>query len=384
MKPVILIPGIGGSILVNKNTPTRRILNQDVLHNRWLNIYPYIPRSIDHWKYDMGCDVIRDRDNGRVTGIKPLNADVDVYDMGGTKGIKDVLPEFLLLPQMGQNLMQSMFQFRYFHDVCEVLYEKGYHDHKNLFGIPYDFRLILDPVYRHRLFERFREYIETPGTPVVIFAHSLGAVLLKWFLSSHVPREWIDTHIDEIILVSPPFGGSAASIKTVIFGDFYVQQFHKLYKDELQVNTGVVMCLPNVNGGWTRDAPIIQMGDDAIRIDDYEQLAQMGHVSFEIWRDLYKPYLDVIRAPVYVPTTVFNGESKNTPIWYKTHSIEKYPHEELYGCGDGIIQPSDSAWYADVFRGGLNDIRIHGAKHTDIISNTIVMQKLLEACFMYP
>lgn len=382
MKPVVLIPGIGGSILVNKNAPTRKVLGRDVLHNRWLNIYPYIPKSIEHWKYDMGCEVIRNREGGNIMGVKPLNSDIDVYDIGGTKGMKDVLPEFLLLPQVGQNVMQGLFQFRYFHDVCEVLYEAGYRDHQNLFGIPYDFRLILDPTYRIGLFQKFKEYIETPGVPVVVFAHSLGAVLLKWFLSSHVTREWMNAHIYEIILISPPFGGSAASMKTVMFGDFYVQAFHKLYKDELQVNTGVVMCLPNVNGGWGSDVPIVSVGDeDGIRIGDYERLAGLGHVSFEIWRDLYRPHMDVIRAPVYVPTTVFNAEGRDTALWYRTRSIDEYPHEEVCGRGDGIIQPLGREWYANVFRGRLNDIRIHGAKHTDIIANTIVMQKLLETCF---
>lgn len=367
---------------MNKERPTRKVLNREILHNRWLNIYPYIPKAVEDWKYDMGCDVIRS--GNCIVGVKPKNNAIDVWDMGGTAGMKDVLPEFMLLPSVGRELMQDMFQFRYFHDVCETLYKAGYRDGRDVFGIPYDFRLVLDPEYREDLFSKFQEYIEVATTRAqkkcVLFAHSLGAVMLKWFLSSYVTERWAEEHIQEMILVSPPFGGAPISLKTVMFGDFYLPQFHNLYKDTLQVNTGVILCLPNHMHYMHRNQEILRIeGGESIGCTDYNRLATEGHVSFQIWRDLYRPYLDVIAGPVGVKTTVYNAVNNDTAVWYGTPSREKYPSQEKYEKGDSIIVPMSHHWYRNVFRGEFADVRLLDARHIDIISNRDVLRKLLEA-----
>jgi hypothetical protein len=331
----------------------------------------------------MGCDVIRSSNGRNIIGVKPKNAAIDVYDMGGTRGIKDVLPEFMLLPSAGRALMQDMFQFRYFHDVCETLYSVGYKDGCDLFGIPYDFRLVLDPEYREEMFAKFKDHIEVATSTgsqkrCIVFAHSLGAVMFKWFLSSYVTDEWAEAHLEEMILVSPPFGGAPISLKTVMFGDFYVPQFHKLYRDELQVNTGVVLCLPN-NMRYMEDQEIMRIENESIGSGDYSRLADAGHVSFEIWRDLYRPYMEVVAAPIGSRTTVFNAIDKDTAVWYGTRCRDKYPYEEKYDKGDSIILPMKNEWYRSVFRGPFTDVRLTDARHIDIISNATVLRKLLEA-----
>lgn len=379
MRPIVLIPGIGGSILVNKHKPTRNIMGKELVHNRWLNIYPFIPRNVDQWKNDMGCDVIRGS-NGDVIGIKPVNDAIDVHDVGGTKGIKDVLPEFLLLPRRGQDVLQDMFQFRYFHDVCQVLYDRGYEDHASLFGIPYDFRLVLDPAFRSDLFLRMKETVEKAvatnyGKRCVVYSHSLGSIMFKWFLSSFVTEQWIADHISDIMLISPPFAGSVASLKTVIYGDFYLPRFHKLYMNELQHNTGIIMCLPN-KIGFADDAELLRNGDHSITMNDYRR---MDHVSMKIWRELYEPYLyDIVIKPLHgVRTTVFKCNTIPTPIWYGSKKKDEYPSDQLCADGDGIITSLCESVYVRMF-GDRVDVRHVDSKHTHIIYHPEVVGKLLE------
>ena len=378
MRPVVLLPGIGGSILVNKERPTRKVLHKELVHNRWLNVYPYIPKSMDEWKYDMGCKVLRSADGRRVIGLEPLNKNIDVYEMGGTQGMKDLLPEFAFLTKRMRDAMHDMFAVRYFHDMCEMLYAEGYQDFVNLFGVPYDFRLVLDPMYRLCYFWTLQNIIERTGQPCVIFAHSLGAILFKWFVSTMVTREWIDANIAEAIIVSPPFAGSAAALKTIMFGDFYVSYFHKLYKDELQVNSGIVMCMPNAHG-FDASRVLLTAGRTDVRRTDYDRLADEGHVSFEIWRDLYAPHIADITAPVTMRTTVFNSVDRDTAMRFCTRDFDTYPQCTEYAPGDGVIVPQPGEWYTRVFGRQTTDVRFVPANHTDIISNAEVLQKVREA-----
>lgn len=364
---------------MNKERPIRRIAGKEVVHNRWLNVYPFIPGSVKQWKDDMGTQLV-------MNGVKSKDPLIDVYDLGGTRGIKDVLPEFLLLPERGQYIMQDLFQFRYMHDVCETLYANGYEDRKNLFGIPYDFRLVLDADSRIVLFNRFKEYVEksvatNEGRRCVVFAHSLGCVMFKWFLSSHVSDDWIANHIEELILVSPPFGGSIMALKTVMFGDFYVPKFHNLYKQELQLNTGIIMCLPN-DVGFSPEAELMRIGGRSVRLEDIESNIDM--ISFKLWRDLYKRFQEEIMcALAHVRTTVYEGRGTLTPTWYGALNEDSYPCDEKTIDGDGIITPLCSSVYTKLF-GDNVDIRTINAKHTNIITHKNVLRKILETALASP
>jgi hypothetical protein len=368
---------------VNKERPMRKVFDRELVHNRWLNIYPYLPNTMAGWKHDMGCEVIRD---GRrsVVGVKPKNDAIGAYDVGGIKGIKDVLPEFLLLPEYVQRVLQNMFQFRYFHDACDQMLSLGYEEGQNLFGIPYDFRLVLDYEYRSWLFLTMKHIIETAYEKnasregCVVFAHSLGAILFKWFASAgYVSTEWLEKYVASMILVSPPFAGSVVSLKTVLFGDFYVPQFHKLYKDELQVNTGIITCLPNALG-YSPYQPLVHIEREGVDVswNDYLRMATEGHVSFEIWRDLYMPHIPTIVSSIRGNVTVFHANNRATPYMLRTSDWDAYPSECLARNGDGIIVELNDSLLRSVFP----DANVYSidAKHTDIISNPHVLAKLRE------
>jgi len=378
MRPIVLIPGIGGSIIVNKRAPTRRILEKDVLHNRWLNFYPYSPKTIREWKQDMRIVVDRG-DDGRIVGVRPHQPLLDVVDIGGTMGLKDVVPEFLLLPKPMQKVFQNVFQFRYFHDICEYLYGCGFEDRETLFGIPYDFRLVLDPVYRQTLFITMKTMIEhayhSTNQQVVIVAHSLGGILFKWFVSDGcVDEGWVSKYVYMCNLISVPFGGSVLALKTVLAGDFYIPQLHRIYRDELQHNTGVIMTLPNTVG-FDNNASLLCTDDDMIVTPTtYHRLADEGHVSFEIWRDLYEPHIPTVMQKVHMPTRIFMSADKDTPTSLVSSSLDSYPYYYEYSKGDGIIHNISYDIYARIFGSDPKVTLLKGATHTNIISHPYLMQ----------
>lgn len=375
MKPIILIPGIGGSILVKKGHEYKHILNKRVLDNRWINIYPYNPLSVSQWKQDMGLKIVRNK-NAEIVRVLPTDPSVQPFDVGGTLGVKDVVSEFAFLNKQSQHRLESAFQYRYFHTLCQYMYRHGYQDHKNLFGFPYDFRLVLDPVYRHNMFENMKLMIESAamrngGQKVVLVGHSLGAVMTKWFFTTHVTQEWVDMYIHQFICISAPFGGAMFAMRAVVSGDYYVPLFHKVYKDEIQMNTGIIMCLPN-RLSYEMDTPLLDVRKDerVVRLENYENLAKEGLVPFQIWRDMYEPHLDTIEKRVSVPTHVVGCFDKSAPSMYYTETLDSYPYQSDHVHGDGVVDVRSLLVYERLFdHKRLRDLVVPHTGHTQLISD---------------
>lgn len=379
MRPILLIPGIGGSVLVKKGQEHKQILNQKLVDNRWINIYPYNPLSVKQWKQEMGVEIIRDQ-NGRISRVLPKDTDIVPFDVGGSRGVQDVVPEFTFLNKATQNKLESAFQYRYFHTLCSYFHRHGYVDHNNLLGLPYDFRLVLDPQYRQQLFEQIRTMIEgaslrNGGEKVVIVGHSLGCILFKWFLTTFVDQGWIDAYVQRFICISAPFGGAMFAMRAVVSGDYYVPLFHKVYKEEIQTNTGIVMCLPN-RLSYDNQTPLMDILKDntQVNLDSYSQLADRGMIAFELWRDLYEPHLDVIAKTVRVPTHVVCCIDKNAPSMYYTDTLDDYPYQTSHVRGDGVVDSNSLLVYEKVFdRHHLRDFIIPRTGHTQMISDPRVL-----------
>jgi hypothetical protein len=312
-------------------------------------------------------------------------------DPRGTQGIKDVVPEFLLFPDVVQKGLQKLFHFRYFHDLCEVLYRHGYRDKHTLYGLPYDFRLTLDPTYRASMFEELKSVIEEAYAlnkkPCVIVGHSLGGLMLKWFLSVSVSQDWIDKYIDKCYFISVPFGGALFALRAVLAGDFYVSIFHKMYYPELQTNSGIVMCMPNQVGFDKHDVLVHVDKPFLHNFTQYEygQLANNGHLAFQLWRDLYQPHLSDITKKVDVKAHIVNALNVPTPVRYYTKALDKYPYQTVQGRGDGIVNEIHPDWYTSLFdKNKLIHTSIPGTEHTEIISHPIFLRDITKSALELP
>lgn len=357
-------------------------MNQKVVDNRWINIYPYNPLSVKQWKQDMAVNILRDGD-GKILRVIPKDHEIEAFDVGGTGGIKDMVPEFTFLNKSTQHKLESAFQYRYYHTLCNYLHRHGYVERKNLLGLPYDFRLVLDPVYRYELFEQTRVMIEEASENnrdqrAVLVGHSLGCVLMKWFFTTHVTQEWIDRYIHRFVCVSAPFGGAMFAMRAVVSGDYYVPMFHKVYKEEMQMNTGIIMCLPN-RLSYDAHVPLMDILKEnrRVRLNSYNELADRGLIAFELWRDLYEPHLAVIEKRVSVPTHVVCCLDNSAPSKYYTETMDSYPYQSDHVHGDGVVDSKSLLVYENLFdRQHLRDFIIPRAGHTQIISDPRVMHMI--------
>ena len=379
MHPIVLIPGIGGSILVPKGHEYRPLLNRMVPDNRWIHMYAFTNKEIEKWKQDMNFRLVFD-EHGKIQRMIPKK-EIVPFDIGGTKGIKDIIPEFLLLPAQYQKVLDDMFHFRYFQPMCELAYKCSYKDHKTLLGVPNDFRFILDPEIRNRFFSNVKECIERGckhgGDKAVIVTHSLGGVLFKWFLSSYVNQEWIDKHIRTWVCISAPFGGSYQALRAVSCGDHYVSSLRPYVQKELQRITGIIMCLPN-ELGFDPSEPLLHTNQNGVlSIDKYHEFATNYHIPFKIWEDMYAPYLDVIAKPVDVPMHVIY--SKNVATYGKAFA-EKWDdvHMQKSTCdGDGVVPLKSLESYTKIIdpKNVMRTIITNG-DHTSLLGDPEVLDIL--------
>lgn len=383
MKPILLIPGIGGSIIIHRNDTHRKVMSRPVIDNKWIHMTPHVRSSLERWKEDMHYTVNRDK-QGKVIGFSGYEKTcMDVHDFGGTQGIKDIVPAFRMLPKFQQDLLQDLFHFRYFGPIVEKLYWVGYKDHETLFGAPYDFRLVLDPLYRRSLFQKFHELTERAvlktQKPLVVVTHSLGAVLYKWFLSE-MDEAWIEKHIDRLVFVSPPFGGAILSMRAVLCGDHYLSYFHALYKDVLQRNSGIIMCLPN-NMAFQKDEVLVHTEREGVyTLEAYDVLASHGEEGFEIWRDLYKPHLPVIGKKLPgVSVDILCSQPIETPHMYYAKTLDHYSEDIKHGTGDGIVSTQSLMVAKRLFdRNTSHVLYVPETNHTNILSHPHTIAHIIE------
>lgn len=129
-------------------------------------------------------------------------------DIGDLKSIKTVSEPSLCVT--GQ-----------FEQLCRYLVHiGGYKEEKDLFGLPYDWRLILDDKYWAHYAEDLKKFIEMKvesicdHPKIIIIGFSLGCLVTARFLRMQTP-DWRKKHIDKVILGAPPLGGCPKAFMSV-------------------------------------------------------------------------------------------------------------------------------------------------------------------------
>jgi hypothetical protein len=378
---------VGGSILVKRGQEHKTVFRQKVVDNRWMNITPFAKESIQRWKQDMQIDVLRDKSHGKIIGFHNYDKDIYAYDMKGIEGISNIVPEFDLLAGYYQDILHRHFQFRYFGTLCDYMKSHGYESKENLFGLPYDPRIILDTNYRLHYFQTIKETIEESifknkgrNKPVIV-SHSLGGVLLKWFLTEYVSESWIDSHIEKIYILNSPFGGTSMALRVILSGEYYVPMFHQEFKDPLQKMSGIIMCLPNEHAYHPTEA--------LVKIDEMEQVIRLmdfnhhPNIAFEIWRDLYQPQLSTIMKPLSlnIPCDILIGNSKETIQKFKIKKEGELPYYSRFEFGDGQVPKRSLEIARKLFLGKqIQYLEIPDSNHIDIISHPVFIDKITEDC----
>lgn len=403
VSPVVLIPGIGGSILVKRGQEYKTVLGKRIIDNRWMNITPFDKNSLERWRTDMKIDIVRGAATPETYGYSPVvgfanyDADIVPYDFKGIHGVSNIVPEFGILADYYKNILHRQFQFRYFGVLCDHLMTKsGYVPKETLLGMPYDPRLILDAEYRQGYFKSVKASIETAAhssgrapRKITLVGHSLGGVLLKWFLTTHVSKEWMEQYISRVFVVNAPFGGTTMALRVIISGEYYVPMFHQEFKTALQKMAGILMCLPNEYAYEPMES-LVKMDKPSriLRVQDMRRIhgEYTEHSSlqtaFDIWRDLYRPHLQTIMRPLTmgnIPCHLFMGTQQQTIQKINIKREGELPYATHYELGDGQVPTRSLELARTLFVGDyVRSLDIPKSNHIDVLSHPLFLEAFSE------
>jgi hypothetical protein len=374
--PIVLIPGFGGSLLYNKRKPYNYYFNHKVLSNKWANLYPLTFKYMKRWKNDMNLDF--DISDNKIIGYKNFNRDIIPYDLYGIQGIQNLVPEFNYLKDNYKDMLEEAFHYQYYNALNKHLIHIDYKPKENLIGIPYDFRLILDPKIRDRLFRQIKHIIvkkyKEYNKKCIIISHSMGGILFKWFLSEYVDDKFVDNYIDKLILINTPFGGTPSSVKAVILGESYIPFTYSMFLEYTSKFSGILMTLPN-HLCYNDNDVFLTFKDDNKNIT-LKTLKTSNHISFQAWRDLYLPYIETINKPISIDTKIIISNENQTPKHFYTKNQDTFPYKIEYDLnGDGLI-PSKSLNYAKQIFKNNEMLYIKNSDHTGVLANDVVIENI--------
>jgi hypothetical protein len=353
MRPVILIPGIGGSALVKINHQTKHVFKKEVIDNRWINLGFFSMSK--RWKEDMTAITYKkagDRYVGMVAG------DTTTFDFGGTRGVTNLFPELHGLSDRYNEALDPFLNHRYFGSLCDVLKKRTYKDHHDLFGAPYDFRLILDPTYREKYFNRLehgiKQSVEMNCERALLVTHSFGGVLLKWFLGTK-DQDWVDKYIHHWVCVSAPFGGSLLALLFLMANTKSI--FTKDLEHQWEKVSSIIACFPNIDSS----EPLIRFKDGhELFVATYSAQASISRVpQLQIYNDLYAPHHLSVKRAVNIPATFVQNVATATPYMQDKDSIR-------YTKGDGVVTEKSLLAYNGCVD-NARDVVINNCNHTSIL-----------------
>ncbi|KAK2959725.1 putative Phosphatidylcholine-sterol acyltransferase [Blattamonas nauphoetae] len=323
--PVVLIPGLAGSQLESRQT------NETKWERMWVKVRRVVS-DFDQFKkdfvpiYDPVTNTYSNRD-GLI--VRPRN-------YGGVKGIA----------YMDDTL--SWFTGTY-QPLIKALQEVGYKVKKDLWGVPWDFRLdTADQLATNGEFAKLKWLLEESyrinQKPAVVLTHSCGCPLFHIFLTTFVTPEWKSKHVKGFIPCNGPFGGSMEAFQHLSTVHSWVVPFTgKVFNQITQSLACLYWMLPNENA-YGKDGLLAEFNKTGTQIR-MSNMNDTWTTTGRSWMSIAAYHsLKVMNKPQEhpgVPTHVFfsHGKKTTTSIVIKEEK-EKWWKEEaegVIGDGDGTV-----------------------------------------------
>ncbi|OHT16345.1 Lecithin:cholesterol acyltransferase family protein [Tritrichomonas foetus] len=205
LKPVLILPGLYGSNLVATASHYSQywFCPQELDHEIfWLNDKYLIPPFHNCLFELLQCHY--DEETDRITSQPGVH--VDVVDFGGSKGLDYI-----------DHGLGDIHAIESFGNILKVLQRRGYKMYKDLFGVPFDWRLTV--VGLQDFFPRLQRLIEkayriNKNQKVTLVGCSCGGFVTHYFLTQVVDEEWKNKYVEKVVLIAPAISGSAYSLFT--------------------------------------------------------------------------------------------------------------------------------------------------------------------------
>lgn len=360
-----------------------RVKPRDVVDNRWMNLMPFSPSRMQQWTDEMRVEALRadlrgaganaGADlRGAIVGLR--GADPSIYALDSLESVCSIVPAFDQFKPDLQELLDNNLQYKYFKHLARKFLGAGYVDGNDLVAAPYDFRLMLDPPTRTVFFEALQKKIEAAtlvrGLPAVVVAHSLGALVVAWFLGTHVDEGWRAAHVAKFISVNGPYGGTPLALRALLCGEYYLSGFEREFREGLQLNSGILMSLPN-RVGYGDGVPLTP----ALTVGDlYDWHEPAAAEAMEAWRSLYDPRLLSVHTGIPVDVVVSEGVETMTTFALDGTTLTTAE-------GDGLVTVAGQNAAFELLQGPRVARRVlESTNHRSIVSDPRFIRYVLDEC----
>jgi hypothetical protein len=377
-KPLILIPGFGGSRLVDICPPivptkkSSKTIIESVPKNTFINLNMFNSDWEDKFKlkYDENYKLYED-DN------------IDVYDFGGIEGIRNLCEDCTRFDEMLQQIFRTevinkMYNYKYYDTLINRLENIGYISKDDLLGAPYDFRKIMSPEYLLTYIDKLKTLIENSyeknNKKCIIISHSIGALITYIFLVEYCDDKWKSKYIDVFISISGPYGGSSIALKTLVSGLPKLSFLKEKYHNVLLNSSGMILALPNLLGYNNIDNILFdKQNSKSFNVNEYFDI--LPNNQYNIWKNNVEPYLKTFYMNTGVKTIFLSCLSKQTEFSYIYDTIDfktlKRPDKIKTRKGDGVVSFKSLSFHESnrLLFPNYNFININETDHTNILYN---------------
>lgn len=208
LKPLLLVPGIYESNLIATASHYSSLwycpdeFNHETI---WFNHKYVVPPLFNCLFELLQCNY--DEETDTINSMPGVH--IDVQDFGGDQGLSYI-----------DHGLGDLHFVKSLSHMIKTLKSFGYTVHKDLFGIPYDWRLVMSGLVSTNFYEQFRLKIEEAymlnnNQKVTLLGYSSGSLVVHHFLTDVIDEEWKTKYVEKIIFLAPAFSGSAFSIEAL-------------------------------------------------------------------------------------------------------------------------------------------------------------------------
>lgn len=209
LNPIILIPGDGGCQIdakLNKTSSVHYLCEKQTneYFNIWLNMELLVPFVIDCWIDNMR--LIYDNKTRTTSSVDGVHLRIPGF--GGSETVEWLDPSHAATGS-------------YFKPIADLLVSLGHTRNVTVKGAPYDFRKAPNENAQYFIDLKVlveKTYQENNNQPVILIAHSMGALMSLHFLNQQ-DQAWKDQHIKTLVTLAGAWGGSMKAIKVYAIGD---------------------------------------------------------------------------------------------------------------------------------------------------------------------
>ena len=331
--PIILVPGLGGSVLKN-------VQNSEKV---WPPNYRWIFRK-DEWERKMYIDV------NTTTGTISYDKLIQSPPLGSRNSVR-------IVNKVTSWLLGNV----YYNRILDYL------PTDILYVIPYDFRLVGFDFYLNDLFIRLKTFIEERNEKCDIICHSLGGLVFHLFLLNYVDDTWKEKHISKTIFVNVPFGGAVTTIENMISKELTFNKKVKL--NFLENFSGFLWCLPNKEV-FKNNTVLVVNGSHYDCESTLSVLPNFCKTSILLTKYLQDKRKLVIKPPIkkcYIIYSVGIETVSKVIVDNKAVSTE-------YVDGDGVV-PTESLLLPKTWNSTVIFIKLLG-EHSRILSDNTFLNTL--------